>query len=104
AVIPNVFNDFKFVPGMEFFIHQWWAIAQLRVKDAIVHKDSIELYFFQPESKIQSEHPWPKPWLSKESGNSAFRLVNALQFLDKESVNSACRLVNVLQLLDKPGE
>lgn len=83
AVIPNVFKDFKFVPGMEFFIHQWWAIAQLRVKEAIVHKDSIELYFFQPESKIQSEHPWPKPWLSKESGNSAFRLVNALQFLDK---------------------
>ncbi len=82
AIIPNVFKDFKFVEGMEFFIHQWWAIAQLRVKDAVVHKDSIEVYFYQPESKIQSEHPWPKPWLSKESGNSAFRLVNALQFLD----------------------
>lgn len=83
AIIPNVFNGFKFTEGMEFFIHQWWAIAQLRVKDAVVHKDSIEVYFHQPESKIQSEHPWPKPWLSKESGNSAFRLVNALQFLDK---------------------
>lgn len=83
AVIPNVFDGFKFVEGMEFFIHQWWAIAQLRVKDAVVHKDSIEVYFYQPESKIQSEHPWPKPWLSEESGNSAFRLVNALQFLDR---------------------
>jgi len=83
AVLPNVFEGFKFVEGMEFFIHQWWAIAQLRVKDAVVHKDSIEVYFHQPESKIQSEHPWPKPWLSKESGNSAFRFVNALQFLDK---------------------
>ncbi|PRD54184.1 L-rhamnose mutarotase [Sphingobacterium gobiense] len=83
AIIPNVFNGFKLTEGMEFFIHQWWAIAQLRVKNAVVHKDSIEVYFHQPESKIQSEHPWPKPWLSKESGNSAFRLVNALQFLDK---------------------
>lgn len=83
AVIPNVFEGFQFTDGMEFFIHQWWAIAQLRVKDAVVHKDSIELYFHQPESRIQSEHPWPKPWLSEESGNSAFRLLNALQFLDK---------------------
>lgn len=83
AIIPNVFEKFEFTQGMEFFIHQWWAIAQLRVKDAVVHKDSIEISFYQPESKIQSEHPWPKPWLSKESGNSAFRLVNALQFLDK---------------------
>lgn len=83
AVIPNVFEKFEFAEGMEFFIHQWWAIAQLRVKDAVVHKDSIEISFYQPESKIQSEHPWPKPWLSKESGNSAFRLVNAVQFLDK---------------------
>lgn len=83
AVIPNVFEKFHFAEGMEFFIHQWWAVAQLRVKDAIVDKDSIEISFYQPESKIQSEHPWPKPWLSKESGNSAFRLVNALEFLDK---------------------
>src|SRR5690606_18576039 len=83
AIIPNVFDAFKFTEGMEFFIHQWWAIAQLRVKDAVVHNDSIEVFFHQPESKIQSEHPWPKPWLSKESGNSVFRLVNALQFLDK---------------------
>lgn len=83
AIIPNVFKDFRFAEGMEFFIHQWWAVAQLRVKDAIVHKDSIELYFHQPESKIQSEHPWPKPWLSQEHGNSAFRLVNAMQFLDQ---------------------
>lgn len=83
AIIPNVFEQFKFTEGMEFFIHQWWAIAQLRIKEAVVHKDSIELHFHRPESKIQSEHPWPKPWLSEESGNSAFRLVNALQFLDQ---------------------
>lgn len=82
AVIPNDFKGLEFTPGMEFFIHQWWAIAQLRVKDATIHQDSIELFFYEPESKIQNEHPWPKPWLSEEHGNSAFRLVNALAFLD----------------------
>ena len=69
--------------GVELFIHQWWAIAMLRVKKMEVHGDSTQLFFHQPESKIQNEHPWPAPWLSKETGNSAFYLVNALQFLDE---------------------
>lgn len=83
ASIPNIFPDFKPKHGMEFFIHQWWAIAQLRVQDAKVFKDSIVLSFYEPERSLQNEHPWPKPWLSKEHGNSAFRLVNALGFLDQ---------------------
>ena len=70
-------------PGMEMFIHQWWAIAVLRIKKMEVHGDSSKLYFHQPESKIQSEHPWPAPWISKETGNSAFYLANAIQFLDE---------------------
>ena len=45
--------------------------------------DSTKLFFHQPESKIQNEHPWPAPWLSKETGNSAFYLTNAIQFLDE---------------------
>jgi len=69
--------------GIEMFIHQWWAIAMLRIKKMEVHGDSTQLFFHQPESKIQNEHPWPAPWLSKETGNSAFYLVNALQFLDE---------------------
>jgi hypothetical protein len=69
--------------GVELFIHQWWAIAMLRIKKMEVHDDSTQLFFHQPESKIQNEHPWPAPWLSKETGNSAFYLVNALQFLDE---------------------
>jgi hypothetical protein len=69
--------------GVEMFIHQWWAIATLRIKDFEVHGDSTRLSFYQPESKIQSEHPWPAPWISKETGNSAFYLVNAIQFLDE---------------------
>jgi hypothetical protein len=76
------FLPFPNMPGMELFIHQWWAIAILRIKKMEPHGDSTKLYFQQPESKIQSEHPWPAPWISKETGNSAFYLTNALQFLD----------------------
>ena len=65
------------------FIHQWWAIAILRIKKMEVQGDSAKLFFHQPESKIQSEHPWPAPWISKETGNSAFYLTNAIQFLDE---------------------
>jgi L-rhamnose mutarotase len=75
--------SFEFTPGMEFFIHQWWAIANLRIKSAEIKGDSVRLSFFQPESRIQSEHPWPAPWISKETGNSAFYLTNSLQFLDE---------------------
>ena len=69
--------------GVEFFIHQWWAIAVLRVQKIAVHGDSTKLFFQQPESRIQNEHPWPAPWISKETGNSAFYLTNALPFLDE---------------------
>ena len=69
--------------GMEMVIHQWWAIAILRVKAAKVIGNSVELSFMQPESRIQSEHPWPSPWISIETGNSAFYLTNSIQFLDQ---------------------
>ncbi|HMU09295.1 MAG TPA: right-handed parallel beta-helix repeat-containing protein [Ferruginibacter sp.] len=71
------------VNGVEMFIHQWWAIAVLRIKKMETSGDSTKLFFHQPESKIQSEHPWPAPWISKETGNSAFYLANAIQFLDE---------------------
>ncbi|HET9279604.1 MAG TPA: hypothetical protein VFN95_15520, partial [Flavitalea sp.] len=45
--------------GVELFIHQWWEIAILRIKKMQMMSDSTKLFFHQPESKIQSEHPWP---------------------------------------------
>lgn len=69
--------------GLEMVIHQWWAIAILRIRDIKVQGDSAQLFFHQPESRIQSEHPWPAPWISKETGNSAFYLANAIQLLDQ---------------------
>lgn len=71
------------VDGLEMLIHQWWAVANLRIKSIKRQGDSARLLFHQPESRIQSEHPWPAPWISKETGNSAFYLTNAIQFLDQ---------------------
>ncbi len=70
--------------GLEMFIHQWWATANLRVKTIEIQGDSAKLTFHQPESRIQSEHPWPAPWISKETGNSPYYLSNAIQFLNEE--------------------
>jgi hypothetical protein len=75
--------DLTRVKGMEMFIHQWWAIAILRIRSVEVQGDSARLSFYQPESRIQSEHPWPAPWISKKTGNSAFYLSNAIQFLNQ---------------------
>jgi hypothetical protein len=84
CVIPTLaFTNLDKAKGVELFIHQWWEIANLRIKKMQIMGDSTKLFFEQPESKIQNEHPWPAPWLSKETGNSAFYLTNAIQFLDE---------------------
>jgi hypothetical protein len=71
---------------MEFFIHQWWAIAILRVKSVEVVGDSAKVSFLQPESHIEFEHPWPAPFIDEkknQNGNSAFFFMNAIQLLDR---------------------
>jgi hypothetical protein len=75
--------DYTALKGAEMVIHQWWAIANLRIKTAKIIGNTVELSFMQPESRIQSEHPWPAPWISNETGNSAFYLTNSIQFLNQ---------------------
>jgi hypothetical protein len=70
---------------MEMVIHQMWAIANLRIKSISIEGNKAGLSFYQPESKIEFEHPWPPPVIDKDhkmNGNSAFYLTNSLQFLD----------------------
>jgi len=38
--------------------------------------------FHQPESRIQFEHPWPRPMVTTDGHNSAFYLTNARELLD----------------------
>lgn len=81
--IPFKDKSVKYEPGMEMYIVQWWAIAHLRIKNIEVVKDSARLSFEKPESRIQSEHPWPAPWISKNNGNSAYFLNNAKCLLNE---------------------
>lgn len=74
------------IKQLEFVIHQWWAIANLRVKDLVQSGDSAIVSFHQPESRIEFEHPWPAPYINKENnpgGNSAFYFVGALELLNQ---------------------
>ncbi len=76
-------GNFEAIKGMEMVIQQWWAIANLRIKSVKVTGNEAELSFMEPESRVQSEHPWPAPWISEKTGNSPFYLTNAIQFLDE---------------------
>jgi hypothetical protein len=79
------FGALKDGKQMEFFIHQWWAIAILRVKSVTVVGDSACVKFYQPESRIEFEHPWPAPFIDEmknQNGNSAFFFMNDIRFLD----------------------
>lgn len=77
--IPKPKVNFSDIDQLELVIHQWWAIAILRVKALETVGDSVKVTFHQPESRIEFEHPWPAPFIdaNKEyNGNSAFFLVN----------------------------
>jgi len=83
VVASSLVKSLEAAPGLEFFIHQWWETANLRVRKLEKNGDSCRVYFYEPESRIQNEHPWPSPWLSTETGNSAFYFVNSIQLLDE---------------------
>ncbi len=44
--------------------------------------DSVAIRFHQPESRIQFEHPWPRPMVTTDGHNSAFYLTNARELQD----------------------
>jgi hypothetical protein len=77
----------------EFFIHQMWETALLRVKSIDVKGEVADLQFYEPESRLEFDHPWPPPVIS-DKGNSIFRLENAIEFLDEPGewfYDSDCR-------------
>lgn len=84
--IPKPVVAIKEVKQLELVIHQWWAIANLRVKNIRIIGDSAAVTFHQPESRIEFEHPWPAPYIDSnkdKNGNSAFYFVNALELLNQ---------------------
>jgi len=69
-------------PYTEMVLHEMWCVANLRIKSIEVHGDSAAVRFHNPESKIQFEHPWPRPMVAPGL-NSPFYLTNALELLDE---------------------
>lgn len=69
-------------PYPEMVLHEMWCIANLRIKSIEVYGDSAAIRFHNPESRIQFEHPWPRPMVTNEGYNSAFYLTNAKELLD----------------------
>jgi hypothetical protein len=71
-------------PGqLEVVLHQMWAVNVLRVKTLAVQGDKARVTFQEPESRIQFEHPWPRPIINGKNGSSAFYLTNAIELLDQ---------------------
>lgn len=66
----------------EMVLHQMWCVANLRIRSVQVLGDSAAVCFHQPESRIQFEHPWPRPMVTTDGHNSAFYLTNARELLD----------------------
>lgn len=66
----------------EMVLHQMWCIANLRIREVEIQGDSAAIRFYQPESRIQFEHPWPRPMVTSDGHNSAFYLTNARELLD----------------------
>ena len=66
----------------EMVLHQMWCVANLRIRSIEMQGDSAAVRFHQPESRIQFEHPWPRPMVTTDGHNSAFYLTNARELLD----------------------
>ncbi|WP_073345170.1 right-handed parallel beta-helix repeat-containing protein [Bacteroides congonensis] len=66
----------------EMVLHQMWCVANLRIRSFEMQGDSAAIRFHQPESRIQFEHPWPRPMVTTDGHNSAFYLTNARELLD----------------------
>jgi len=66
----------------EMVLHQMWCVANLRIRSVEVQGDSAAIRFHQRESRIQFEHPWPRPMVTTDGHNSAFYLTNARELQD----------------------
>jgi hypothetical protein len=103
------FGSLQDARQMEFFIHQWWGIAILRVKSVQVSGDTALVQFYEPENRLEIEHPWPAPfidWLKGKNGDTAFYYINdERKFrIPRFNGNSAFFFMNDIRFLDHPGE
>ena len=91
-------------PRAEMVLHEMWCIANLRIKSIEVHGDSAAVRFHEPESRIQFEHPWPRPMVTSDGHNSAFYLTNAMELLDQPGEWFYDIYTRKLYYYPRPGE
>lgn len=77
------FKQSKDAGQMEIVLHEMWATAILRIKSVEVVGNKARLTFYQPESHIHFDHPWPSAVVDGKNGNSAYYFANAIQLLDE---------------------
>ena len=82
---------------LEFMIIQWWTLASLRVRQYDITGDKVRLRFFQPESRVEFEHPWPMP---VDDSTDIYMADTRYRFCG----NSPFFFVNSIELLNRPGE
>ncbi len=105
--IPTPKVAFKDIDQLEFVIHQWWAIANLRVKSIKTEGNKTKLTFHQPESLIEFEHPWPAPFIDDKkeyNGNSAFFFADAIELLNQPGEWFANKKTGKLYYWPRQGE
>lgn len=82
--IPTPAVSLNRADGLEMLVAQRWATAILRVrKMQDVGGGMTKVWFHEPESRLEFEHPWPQPVIDGERGSSAFALQNALELVDE---------------------
>jgi hypothetical protein len=104
AIIPSrLLRPGSKLEGLEMVLQQQWEIAICRVKSVSREGDQARVRFHEPESQLQFEHPWPQPVLTT-NGNSAFHLVNAIEFLDEPGEWFQAYPSGTVYYWPKPGE
>lgn len=73
-------DDFKGVQP-ELVLHQMWEVSILRIKEMWRDGDSVGVTFYNPEARIQFQHPWPGP-MYKSEHDSPYYIQNLNQLLD----------------------
>lgn len=91
-------------PYPEMVLHEMWCVANLRIKSIEIQGDSAAVRFHNPESRIQFEHPWPRPMVTTDGRNSAFYLTNAMELLDEPGEWYHDIIARKVYYYPRPGE
>jgi hypothetical protein len=104
ATIPaGLLDGIQTPTGLEMVVDQVWEIANLRIKSIRYEGTNARLTFFQPESRLEFNHPWP-PVIVKTNYQAPFFLANSLHFLDSPGEWFEDLASRIIYYWPRPGE